>query len=540
MKTALIALALMPLFMSAQAQELSPQSLFNRCYIQLTGLPIPLNHALMNQVKSGQIKALDACLQILNKAKLQANGELNNINDKEAKAVLNTFYSFHRTWFSANSIEELNVYNSFEHNGTVDLYDATEPALALTFSMFGNGQKYSDTLNRPTGVRALRVEDDATKARLGWVSSHPGRFINTFPNLPDQNGNNVGMQNALVSFRDSSTKATAVSRNINIHISQRLPVPIISVGELVGVRPTTEKFTVPNISLMPLGDLKSDRGSLYPELNYSYDFFKTQGGGILGMPIYLMSYYGHGMNMKFNGSTKVPRRWSQQNMESFLCASFPALRESDVRDFVDTNSDVPFRKSSSCVMCHATLDPMAYTARNVTIGATDYMRVYFNGNTSKDADGKTVFPPAAYLRNAIAITTYKTIKESVTGWPSADVPDFHLQKPTGRLYFRSVTGTLIDKSVLNIADLGKAMSETEDYYLCAAKRYFEFMTGIEVPLYDRTDPRNADLNRALSQQSIDDRAYVENLAKNLRNNQSVMQMVEDIIKSPYYSKENFR
>lgn len=524
------ALALL-LSQSSVAQELSQQSLFNRCYVHLTGQAVPLGHALMAEVKSGKKTALAACSQILRKAQLSATGQLTNTADAEAKAVLNNFYSFHRTWFPSNFLDTISGYSSGEHNGTVDIYDATEPALSLTYSMFGAGQKYSDTLTRSTGVRAIRVENAAVKTRQGWVASHPGRFLS----------NNVNMQNSPFTFRDPTPKVTAISRNINKHISVLANnMPVLTVGDLVGVRPTTESFIVPNISLKPSGDRNTDKGVMATGLNYTYDFFKTQGGGVLGSPIYMLQYYGHGFNMKFNGSNKVARRWSQQNMQSFLCASLPALRESDIASFIDTKSVYAFRNSGSCVMCHATLDPMAYTARNVTMGAFDIIRPNQNGDVTMDANGVAIQPPAFFVRNALAITTYQPSKASITGWPSADVADFHLQQPSGRLYFRSATGALVDRSVANIAGLGKAMSETEDYYLCAAKRYFEFMTGIQVPLYDRTDPRNAELNQALSKEAITDRLFVEDLAKGLRSSQSVIQMVEDIMKSPYYSRENYR
>ncbi len=166
MKMAYLACAFMAvLSLRTQAQELSQQSLFNRCYVQLTGKPMPLNHALMKQVKTGTLRAVDACTQILNKGKLTAGNQIANVNDAEAKAVLNTFYSFHRTWFPSNALDTVTFYDPIEQNGTMDVYDATEPALSLTFTMFGAGQKYSDTLTRPRGVRAIRVEDPAVKAR---------------------------------------------------------------------------------------------------------------------------------------------------------------------------------------------------------------------------------------------------------------------------------------------------------------------------------------------------------------------------------------
>lgn len=531
MKCLLLAAGLQLFFVqSAHSQELTQQSLFHRCYAQLTGKPVPINHSLMAQVVSGKVTALAACKQILRKGQLGSNGEISSRTDTEAQAVLNNFYSFHRTWFPSNNFDTVSGYSTNEHNGTLDVYDATEPALSVTYSMFGVNQKYSDTLNRSVGVRAVRVEDTKVTTRIGWKGTQPARMLS----------NTVQMGQASFSFRDLTPTPTTVTRNINKHVSIRLAVPTVQVGDLVGIIPNSLSFTVPHVSMKPSGDNRTDKGVLFPNLNYSYDLFKNHGGGVLGSTPYLLQYYGHGFNVQFNGQNKVARRWSQQNMESFLCASLPALRESDVQSFVSSSSSAAFRNSTSCVMCHASLDPMAYTARNFTMGAFDIFRATQDGVVTFDANGTAINPPPAYLRNAVAMTTYKATTASVSGWPAEPVAGFHTQTPTGRLYYRSSTGALVDKSVTGIAGMGKAMSETEDYYLCAAKRYFEFMTGIQVALYDRTDPRNATLNAALTPEAIADRKYVEDLAVGLRSSGSVIQMVEDIMGSAYYSKENFR
>lgn len=515
---------------ASHSQELTPQALFSRCYAQLTGKPVPLKHTLMAQVVSGKVTAVAACKQILRKGQLGANGEISSRTDTEAQAVLNNFYNFHRTWFPSNNFDTVSGYNISEHIGTLDVYDATEPALSVTFSMFGANQKYSDTLNRSVGVRAVRVEDATVKTRIGWRHTNPARMLS----------NTVEMGSAPFTFRSLDPARTVVSRNKNKHISVLATVPLIQVGDLVGIMPNTASFIVPNISMKPSGDNLTDKGILFPNLNYTYDLFKNHGGGVLGSTPYMLQYYGHSFNMQFNGQSKVARRWSQQNMESFLCASLPALRESDVQSFVDTGSSIAFRNSTSCVMCHASLDPMAYTARNFTMGAFDIFRPNQDGDVTRDANGTAINPPAAFLRNAVAMTTYKATTASVSGWPSEPVPGFHTQTPTGRLYYRSATGALVDKSVTGIAGMGKAMSETDDYYMCAAKRYFEFMTGIQVPLYDRTDPRNATLNASLTKEAIEDRRYVEDLAAGLRNSGSIVQMVDEIMSSNYYSQENFR
>ncbi|WP_374032361.1 hypothetical protein [Bdellovibrio bacteriovorus] len=296
------------------------------------------------------------------------------------------------------------------------------------------------------------------------------------------------------------------------------------MGELVGVRIATDNATIPNLSLQPLGADK--RGSDQPGLNFSFNLFQTQGGGVLGTPIYLMLNYGHGRGLEANGTTKVPRRWSQTNMESFLCAELPALRENDIRQYVVGNSSAPFRNSSSCVMCHATLDPMAYTARNVVVGNSDYAALSAGART--------------HSKTALHLATYRAEFSSVAGWPSEPVANFHRQTPTGRLFFRSMTGALIDRPVTGIAQLGAAMAETKDYYYCAAKRYFEYFTGITVALYDRSNPANEELNKKLSTEAYEDRKFVEALGEELQRNQSVRHMVKQIMSSKYYRDVNYR
>jgi hypothetical protein len=497
---------------TAPAQSISQIALFNRCYAHLTGMPVPLSHALRAQVAAGTITAVSACNQILDKTVLGGNGYLTQVGDSDARKVLSNFASFHRTWFGANTVEQLPDYSLETARGAIDIYDSTEPSLAVTRAMFGSGVPYKDVVTLGTGVKALREENPGVTGQFGWAVSFPGR--GTF-------GNNGLMDTNLFNFRAYSG---GFSGNSDAPNSFLLNLPKIAVGELIGVRQTTESVVVPNVSLVPLG---SDRpGNLQPGLNVGFDIYATLGGGVLGTPIYMMLNLGHGYGTESNGTTKVPRRWSQANMESFMCATLPALRESDVRQFVVGTSSAPFRNAASCVMCHATLDPMAYTARNVVLGNSDY----FVFSTGSRTDSKT----------SPHLATYRQEIGSVAGWPSEPVANFHRQVASGRLYFRSVTGVLVDRQVQGVAGLGQAMSETDDLYQCAAKRYFEYFTGIEVPLYDRDDPRNAALNKSISDNGIADRKFVENLAAKLRSHQSVRQLVKDIMASDYYKNLNYR
>lgn len=497
---------------SAFGQSLTEVGLFNRCYSHLTGKPVPLGHGTMAQIRAGKVRALDACNALIDKAELDPSGPLVNRNDSEARAILNNFYNFHRSWFSANSVEQIQEYNEEMSRGTIDLYDATEPGLALTRAMFGRNARYSEVLTLPTGVHAQREENQAVKNMIGWNVTFPGRLIY---------GNNPGFDENLFNFR---AYADGFNGNSDTTNSMFVNLPKIEVGELVGIRVKGESANIPNVSLHPLGDDR--RGNEQPGLNYSFDLFKTFGGGVLGTPIYFMLNYGHGRGLESNGTTKVPRRWSQTNMNSFLCAELPALRESDIKQYVVGNSSTPFRNSASCVMCHATLDPMAYTARNLIVANSDFAAL---------SEGSRV-----KAKTALHVTSYRNEIASVGGWPSEPVANFHRQNPSGRLFFRSMTGDLVDKQVDDIAGLGLAMSQTKDYYYCAAKKYFEFLTGIQVALYDRTNPANADINRKLSQEAIEDRKFVESLGEELQKRQSVREIIKDIMASKYYRSVNYR
>lgn len=509
MKKSGLALGVLLLFSFAKGQSLSEAALFNRCYSHLTGHPVPIGNAQMAQIRAGTLKAIDACSGILDKADLDPSGPLVNRQDTEARRVLSNFNSFHRSWFTANTVEQIQDFNNEISNGTTDVYDSTEPALAITRAVFMRGARYYEVMTYGAGVRAIREQNESVRAQIGWNVTFPGRRMY---------GNNGNLDQNIFNFR-SGVGFTGGTDGSTI-----LGMPKVEVGELVGVRQTSEYFVVPNLSLEPLGG--DFRGSDQPGLNYSYNFYQTLGGGILGMPIYILLNYGHGRNVKSNGALKVPRRWAQTNMQTFMCASLPALREADVAQYVVGNSSTAFRNATSCVMCHANLDQMAGTLRNTVMGNSDFAQLSTSG--------------AGVAKTTLLLPRYNADMGAVGGWPAEPTANYHRTAPTGKLFFRSMTGELINRPVNNVAELGQAMGETKDLYYCAAKRYFEYFTGISVSLYDRTNPANATLNATLSEESVADRKFVEALGEELQSTQSIRQLMKKIMNSNYYRATNFR
>jgi hypothetical protein len=312
----------------AEAQLLSQPQIFNRCYTQLTGRSVPLNHVVMRQVKAGTMTALAACEALLDKTELAAGSGMLTQTDPEAALVLNNFYTFHRTWLPGNTVEQTVGLNGENGFGTRDIYDATEPGLAITKAVFMQGAKYSDVLTDATGVHAIRRDDPAVTARTGL--SIPLVSRGTVGNNANYNLNIFNFSSLTLPYNGMSTNSILMA------------LPKIEVGELVGVRSTTENAMVPNVALSYLDPAGEKKGNTIPGLNYTFNLFQTLGGGVLGTPIYLMMNFGHPLGLPMNGSLKLPRRWSQTNMTTFMCATLPALREADVRQFVVGTSSAPF------------------------------------------------------------------------------------------------------------------------------------------------------------------------------------------------------
>lgn len=505
-------------FSKAQAGDsnliLSELDFYRRCTIHLTSSPIPLKDPRQKLVQSGELTGLQACLMILDSASLAGDGKLAVPNNKQARAVLKTFFSFHRTWFAANTLEQIQDYSEEVNRGSNDVYDAGEPALMLTRNLLAD-LPYRQILTAERGVRAIREENQRIKSRLGFTVSMPSRRIH---------GNYAAMDSNLIVFEDLTRLWT--NQGSDYTSNNFLNLPMISVGDLIGIRETSESVVVPNLHLNPLGEDINRKGNLAPGLNYSYDFFKTYGSGILGLPTFVLMNYGHIRGLAANGTTKLPRRWIQAGLESLMCSPLPSLRESDVIQNLRPNSPTPFRQTTSCLQCHSTLDQLAYTGRNFTTGSTNYFLI-----------GKG---PNAHAKYPIALTSYQGNQTSVADWPDSPVDNFHLQQPQGRILMRTLNGELLDRPVGSLKDVGPIWAATDDFYTCAAKRYFEYFTGIQVPLYDRTDPKNEELNRRLSPASIKHRSYVENLGHILKERQSLKDLIREILSSEYYRSKSFQ
>lgn len=525
----------------ASAQTLTEIQLYKRCYNHLLQKPIPLNDTRAIQIQKGMLKATQACADLISEAELMADGKLRT-NNAESLAILRTFNAFHKSFFQINNIEQVPDYSIELNRGTEDAYDPSEPSLTMTYNLLRN-EPFKNILNYNTGFRAIRI-NDPQKSWIAGYGAAPSPYLGS-RRFGTPNNMIVHMRSrSIAAVNGQPTKMPFLQMDQPIDLSQFFPglftpgtiyqrpssdiseMPLIQSGEVVGIRPTTEVFQVQHMELIPGSDLNIMRpGDLEPNLEFQFNFFRTFGGGIIGEPVFYLMNYGHNVGIKSNGTTKLPRRWSRSLYESFLCLSFPNLRENDITSYLDANSPTPFRTQKSCLQCHGTLDHAAMTARNIVTGSLDSLDLSFNS--------------FQFTRFPMVVTKYQVTQNQGNHWPTAPDPQFHTQSPSGRILYRAHNGELINQSVSSMADLGKKLSETDDFYSCAAKRYFEYFTGKGVPLYDRSDPRNAELNRNLNESQIRDRKTVEALGKNLKQHQSLKKMIAEIIATDIYRDENY-
>jgi hypothetical protein len=510
---------------AAASRSLSDASLYARCYAHLTGHRVPVADSRLAQVRSGAIKGAAACGALLDDVSLDDRGMLAATDTTTGTLVLNHLYEAYRSWFAIQRFEDAVPQSEFM-SADYDAYDSTTSGLFYTFAALGSGSSFSSIVTQPNGVYAVRnigalgdapVYAATTPYTRIWVAAVPTPFT--------------------VLYQYGMLSATKPTWDPN--------VSPITVGELVGVTPfgiapdgTPAAGDAPPPAVLPDSIVQpfDVQGITYigsdavnePGLAASFDIRSSLApAGLIGTREYLMLNVGHDYDFVSDGALKTFRRWGKNVLSDLLCRDVPALRASDVKDFVVASGDPavpPFRQATSCLRCHASMDQMAYTVRNLRwVGAAEA-------------------PPSDPIHegwDTAHLTAYAPTTDAPFDWSATPVPDFHHQQPRGRLYYRSFDGTLVDRSVSDLGDLGTALAATDDLYVCAAKRHFALLTGIDVSLYDMGDEANAPLNLVMTAKDREYRDFVIGLGKQLKASGSVKELIKAVIGSSYYALSDY-
>lgn len=451
-----------------------------KCYAHFTRERLPENDLNLSKVKSGLISGTDACMAVLSKADLSESsgeimksaGEYNSVGKK----VLKTFNDFHRTWFSNVSYENELVACV---RGTYEIYDNGDMAYYPTMSLFGQ-KAYSEVVTSDTPIEAIRNSDYTRTNRFLRSTGATRRLI-----IGNSKGN---------SFPENARFETWEN------------VPLVETGELVGLK---EKAPFLENRMINRSNLMADY----------IDIFKNHGAGAVSTPSYFMNNLGMRFAAVTDGGIKVHRRWAKNVISDLLCRDIPVIRTTDAIKYVDTtgSSSLSFRVGISCMQCHATMDQMARTTRNIK---KDIAASTCNGGNFGESP----------MLIGEAEQTMGPHGNEYTGWIDQADSNFYKRPPNGRLLYRTTKGDLIDKKVDGLDELGDALADNDDLYTCAAKRYVRFFTGVDVPMFDPGDinaPSVSDGQKAYVK-------YIQDLGSDLKKTGNSKDLIKAIISSDMY------
>jgi len=465
-----------PVKAETAAEALSPLALLNRCYFHLTQRRIPLNHPLRGSVMRG-MDPIAACETLLDGTILNpSSGSLQTASEDNLR-VLRTFNDFHRTWFPRDDLVNA-VVNGTLAAQTKEIHDTGEAGLHVSRAMFAKDARFQDIVTGSHGMEALRsggaVSNNSREQAKRFVGA-------TIPGDQTQ-------------FADLNSE-------------------LVQQGELFGIRSLA-------YNTRKQGAVTYSGVGFYPKIPVRVH--QSAGGGILGTRSFLLSNLGLPNNNGMDGGLRMSREFSKSVLKNFLCRDIPVIRTSDALPYVQKmESDTPaFRGNANCMTCHATVDPLAAVARNNVITHIPFLR-----QVASQTQG----------RSFAQIFTFPVDQVREVGMVKADV-GFHRRPAHGRLYFRDYKGELRNEEVLGIAELGKVLADSEDLYVCAASRYLQYFTGVQVALHDPGDANFAPPSDAEREY----REWVVKLGLELMVHQSPKKLVKQILESPLYQSAAMR
>jgi hypothetical protein len=459
-----------------------------KCYALFVQKRILKTDPLYKAVKGG-MTGTEACMKLLDKANLDSNGKITgNPKDPDniGSRILSTFNEFHQKNLSSPDLTAISRAPE-----QAEFYDILEPAYQFTYSIFGSGQKYSDLVTRKFHIQAIRHSEKGENRRTHAVT---GKGI-------------TGFNETFLVQGSTRPNASETTKAI------KWDAELVSKGILIGLKKDErENRIIRYVSGTTVGNISvvQHRQDTNKALNSN---MHLGGGGILGSQSYMTSLVPFGSSHY--------RAWSKAVVSDLLCRELPVLRVEDILTDVRENSDFSFRNWPSCMQCHSTLDPMQATIRN---------RVSLFTLTSATVSGISFWVDQLILNQY----EYSKIHYPESSSDSAN-EKYAKRPPFGSLRFRSYNGDPINKDVTGAQELGEALSETNDLYACAAKRYFHFLTGIDVNLDDQGthDFKKSVEQGDITTKELEYRDRVIELGQKLKKdqNQSVKKILEEIIAS---------
>lgn len=496
----------------------------HKCYGLFTNERILESDPLWLQVKSGQKSGTEACMSVLAEGELVLNGKTvvkdGAIYRPISQKVLKKFLAFYKSQFEAPDysprIEGRNAR-------TRDVIDSNQSSYHFMYSLFKRNEPYSNVVTRPYSIKAIRYTQKSNRQRSITGISKNNLFNSDMGGLSGKTAClaagkelnaswiSTGLCDAYMwagrvsEYRylvnnDGVTRSIAFVPDVRVPELQAKPFypTMVETGLLVGLEPETTQNLLPYLA------------SEVTDININTHL----GGGALGDQAYLLS------NVNFfgyiqDGGIKMQRRYGENVMSDFLCRKNPSVRSVDVVGEVKINSKISFRQGISCMRCHAGMDGLAAVTRNTIL----------KGSSTGNRDGRIFF-----TSNFLASSNSANKNNKVLLGEMDAVPNYHLTANKGRLFYRSYDGSLINEEFEGFSALGQSIIDKNDFYACAAKKHFKFLTGIEVNLEDEGDINFPNLTSTEKKY----RNQVIELGQQLKQHQSLKILIKSIIQSPTF------
>lgn len=480
----------------ALAQDLlSNTEIYSKCYARISDFPVDMNSADYKNIAAGKLNPVTACMNLLKKAMFKTNGNKRVLpqQDEISKSILRNFNQFHLSWFSS-------LHSSTNHDPLHAFVDNTEPGLFLTDALFGN-KHYKTVTTAKYGLRGIREANNPSPYYVNTMNMDTsiimvGPMVTVKPPLP-----------LTENYQDLAK------------ITNRVPT-----GLLIGIEPAPA-VNVPLPPSQGTNSLTEKQHRTFIFDSTSANLTKHYGGGILGSPsLFLNNVEQYG---GMDGGLRVHRRWANNIFYDLLCSTLPSLGEESApvraehAAFSKQKTELSFRGAKTCLTCHTTIDNLAHVARNVHAGRLGSLQFI------QDFQAAELTPPGKSVRAMFFVNDFKPRLNAITPIDSDNV--YHRREPSGAVHYVDLNNKLVSHSVKGLQGYGEVLAQYDDIYACAAKRYYHFLTGIDVGL---KAPSASDKFATYH------RNQVVNLGKALKSNGSLSTMIQSILNSNAFKARN--
>jgi len=529
---------------------LSEVQLFHRCYSQITGLRAKPGHPQLAQVIIGSRSAADACLDVMAKANLVSSGANEGLTVGEvtpadssdlpdARGVLNSFQNFHKAFFRTGPLHT--AAGLEESQAQDDIWSPFEAASHVTRLLFTPSEEYRNLIRGVRSVRDLRTST-ATTNRFGLCRDDANNVVDCFATA----------QGTFFRHNYRRNPDGSMPDGFIADVMTWTP-PLFQIGTLRGLKLLSSAEMDEEIRLSY--NARSSDGELFENSNWRDNvkekYRKPFGAGAIGTQSYLQLNSDLGTRAqgypRTDGGARVWRRLSQSVLRDFMCRDLPVLNVSDAVPYVRPAGTLPWQANSTCMGCHSTIDGMAGVSRNIgmtTITAHSAPPASFPNRIELNA---LISHPTTYANSGDQSIRLRTTKRN--GGPATYATDNPLglfgitsdntwfkQAPKGAFLIRDMNGNLIQRDIYgldampsesSLPGLSDVVTDTDDYYVCAAKRYFKYFTDYDASLMDvpNSSPRE-----------VQARDFVVSEGRALKQHQNLQYLIRQIISSSFYKE----